>query len=156
MGLSMLILRLSTWTRTDPRTASAGAAVLFAAAFAAITIRSGVVVRTPETGTLLDAPAIAAHLIATVRQGDRIVAQSPSGPSLDYYLLMLGGERSDQINARATRGRVFVIVNPRHLQTMQTVRMDQKDVPWSELVEDEPPVRFPWSVVHTLRFPAVD
>jgi hypothetical protein len=156
MGFSILIVRLSTWARTDPVTASAGAAVLFAGVFGATTIRSGVVVRTPETGTLLDAPAIAAHLIATMRPGDRIVAQSPSGPSLDYYLLMLGGKRSDQINAQATRGRVFVIVNPRHLQTMQTVRMDQKDVPWSDLVEVEPPVRFTWSVVHTLRFPAVD
>jgi hypothetical protein len=156
IGLSLLIARVAAWSRIDPLTTSAGAAVVFAGVFGAMTIRSGVIVRSPETGTLLDAASIASHLITNVRPGDRIVAQSPSGPSLDYYLLVLGGERSDQINARASRGRVFVVVNPRHLQTMETVRADQRNVPWSELVEDGPPVRFPWSVVHTLRFPAVE
>jgi hypothetical protein len=125
--------------------------VLFALVFGASVVQRRVVFRTPETGTLADAPAIAAYLLATVRTGDRIVLMNLSGPPLDYYLLRRGGRRLVEINARAGSGRVFVVVNPRHLQTLDAVKKSARDVPWTSLVPDGPPVDFQPETVHVFR-----
>jgi hypothetical protein len=142
--------------RTPARvpTACAAVAVLFALVFGASVVWRRVVFRTPETGTLADAPAIARYLLGELREGDRIVVMNPTDPPLDYYLLQRGGRRLDEINARAGAGtgRVFVVVNPKHLQTLNAVEADARDVPWSELAQDGAPVEFQPETVYRFRW----
>jgi hypothetical protein len=120
------------------------AALAWATVFGVSVVMRRPVFRTPETGTLADAPEIARYLLAELKDGDRVVALSPSDPPLDYYLLRRGGRRLDEINARAGRtgGRVYVVVNPKHLQTLAAVQAAAHEVSWADLVADGPPVEF--------------
>jgi hypothetical protein len=131
--------------------ACATVAVLFALVFGASVVQRRVVFRTPETGTLADAPSIARYLLGELRPGDRIVVMNPSDPPLDYYLLRIGHRRLDELNAREGGGRVFVVVNPKHLQTLAAVQANAHDVPWSELVQDGRPVEFQPETVYRFR-----
>jgi hypothetical protein len=131
--------------------ACAAAALLFAIGFGASVVRRRVVFRTPETGTLADAPTIARYLLGELQPGDRIVVMNPSDPPLDYYLLRNGHRRLDEINARAGAGRIYVVVNPKHLQTLAAVQANARDVPWSELVLDGPPKEFEPETVYRFR-----
>jgi hypothetical protein len=90
------------------------------------------VLRTVETGTLADAPEIASYLLERLRIGDRIVVRNPSDHVLDYYLWRSGGRRLREINARPATGRVFVVVEPRHLQTLESVQSIEPRLPWAE------------------------
>ncbi|MFL5617732.1 MAG: glycosyltransferase family 39 protein [Gemmatimonadaceae bacterium] len=108
---------------------------------AAHTALARTVFRAPETGTLVDAPQIADYLLANLRPGDRIAVQAPSGPSLDYYLVRKGGRPMTQ-DRSAGLGRVFVVVNPRHLQSLASVQRFRRDLPWAELVPEGAPVSF--------------
>jgi len=76
---------------------------------------------------------------------------NPSDPPLDYYLLRRGGRRLDEINGRAGAGRVFVVVNPKHLQTLEAVQANASEVPWSRLVPDGAPVEFHPETVYRFR-----
>jgi hypothetical protein len=129
----------------------AAAALLFAVVFGVSVVQRRVVFRTPETGTLADAPTIARYLLTELHEGDRIVAMSPSDPPLDYYLLRRGARRLDAINALAGPGRVYVVVNPKHLQTLAAVEANAPEVRWSELVQDGPPVDFQPETVYRFR-----
>ena len=126
-------------------------AVALAAAMSVWTLVTRPVFRSPETGTLVDAPEIARYLLATLRPGDRVVAASPCDVPLDYYLRRLGGRSLAAIDSAAGRGRVFVVVNPRHLQTLASVQAAARDVSWSELQREGGPVMFPPASVHTFR-----
>ena len=130
--------------RTPARAPAACAAValLFAIVFGASVVQRRVVFRTPETGTLADAPAIARHLLGELRPGDRIVVMNPSDPPLDYYLLRIGNRRLDDFRVRSDGGRVYVVVNPKHLQTLAAVQANTRDVRWADLVQDGPPKEF--------------
>jgi hypothetical protein len=139
--------------RTPARAPAACAtvALLFAIVFGASVVRRRVVFRTPETGTLADGPTIARYLLGELRAGDRVVVMNPSDPPLDYYLLRRGGRRLDEINARAGMGRVYVVVNPKHLQTLGAIQANARDVPWSGLVQDGAPVEFQPERVYRFR-----
>ena len=150
-GLSLAIDRAARAARMNARVVSGAAAVLFALIFGASVVQRRVVFRTPETGTLADAPAIAAYLLASLRAGDRIVVMNPSDLPLDYYLLRRGGRRLDEINASGGSGRAFVVVNPRHLQTLEMVKERAREVPWALLVPDGAPVDFQPETVHVFR-----
>jgi hypothetical protein len=110
------------------------------------------VFRAPESGTLVDAPQIAEYVLANLRTGDRIIVQSPSGPPLDYYMVRKGGQRMNKVNAAADRGRTFVVVNPRHLQTLASVQAYRSDLPWGEMVPDGKPVSFAPESVFVFRY----
>ena len=116
------------------------------------TVRARTVFRAPESGTLVDAPQIADYLLANLRPGDRIAFETPSGPSLDYYLVRKGGRQAAQINADSGRGRVFVVVNPRHLQTLASVQRFRPEFPWSELQLAGAPVAFMPESVFVFRY----
>ena len=150
MGASVVLVRLGR-----PREQRLAMHVLTCAVvllLAAHTLTSRAVFRAPESGTLVDAPQIADYLLANLRPGDRIAFQTPSGPSLDYYLVRKGGRQAAQINADSGRGRVFVVVNPRHLQTLATVQRFHRDFPWKELVLAGPPVDFVPESVFVFRY----
>ena len=121
-------------------------------ALAAHTVLTRSVFRAPESGTLVDAPQIADYLLANMRPGDRIALETPSGPSLDYYLVRKGGRPAAQVNADGGRGRVFVVVNPRHLQTLASVQKFSRDFDWKALVPDGPPVSFAPESVFVFRY----
>jgi hypothetical protein len=121
-------------------------------ALAAHTVLARTVFRAPESGTLVDAPQIADYLVANMRPGDRIAYETPSGPPLDYYLVRKGGRPAAQVNADSGRGRVFVVVNPRHLQTLATVQKFHRDLPWQELVLTGTPVSFAPESVFVFRY----
>jgi hypothetical protein len=149
-----LALGVEWAARRTPARASAACATiaaLFAIVFGASVVQRRVVFRTPETGTLADAPTIARYLLGELREGDRIVVMNPSDPPLDYYLLRSGGRRLDEINARAGAGRVYVVVNPKHLQTLAAVQANARDVRWSELVQDGPPMEFQSETVYRFK-----
>lgn len=121
-------------------------------ALAAYTVITGSVFRAPESGTLVDAPQIADYLLANMRPGDRIAYQTPSGPSLDYYLVRKGGRPAAQVNADSGRGRVFVVVNPRHVQTLASVQKFRRDFDWQELLPAGAPVSFDPESVFVFRY----
>jgi Dolichyl-phosphate-mannose-protein mannosyltransferase len=148
-----LALAVAWATRSPPAhvVASATVALLFALGFGASVVQRRVVFRSPETGTLADAPLIARYLLGELRDGDRVVVMNPSDPPLDYYLLRRGGPPLDEINARAGTGRVYVVVNPKHLQTLAAVQAGAPDVHWSGLVPDGPPVEFDPETVYRFR-----
>jgi hypothetical protein len=128
-------------------------ALLSATVFGVSVVTRRPVFRTPETGTLADAPAIADYLLAELKDGDRVVVMNPSDPPLDYYLLRHGGRRLDEINARPgpARGRVYVVVNPKHRQTLAAVQATAHEVTWANLVADGPPVEFLPETVYRFR-----
>jgi len=152
-GIALGVAWAARRTPARVSTACATIALVLAVLFGASVVHRRVVFRTPETGTLADAPAIADYLLGALREGDRIVVMNPSDPPLDYYLLRRGGRRLDEINARAAagEGRVFVVVNPKHLQTLPVVQAGAPDVPWSELTPDGAPVEFQPETVYRFR-----
>ena len=149
-GLALGVAWLARRSPERVPAACATVALLFAIVFGASVVQRRVVFETPETGTLLHAPAIASYLLGELREGDRIVVMNPSDPPLDYYLFRRG-RRLDEINARAGAGRVYVVVNPKHLQTLPAVEANARDVQWTELVQDGPPVEFPPETVYRFK-----
>jgi Dolichyl-phosphate-mannose-protein mannosyltransferase len=156
MGLAVVVRRLASGGRIEVPSACAIVALLLAGTIGAMAIRSRAVLRTVETGTLADAPAIARYLLERLRIGDRIVVRNPSDHVLDYYLWRSGGRRLSEINARTATGRVFVVVEPRHLQTLETVQSIEPRLPWAELAASIPADTFASARVYTFRSTAAN
>jgi hypothetical protein len=150
-GFALVVAWAARRTPSRVSAACATVALLFAIVFGASVLQGRAVFRTPETGTLADAPMIARYLLGELREGDRVVVMNPSDPPLDYYLLRRGGPQLDEINARAGAGRVYVVVNPKHLQTLAAVQGEARDIQWSELVPDGSPVEFEPETVYRFR-----
>jgi len=150
-GLALGVAWLARRSPERVPAACATVALLFAIVFGASVVQRRVVFRTPETGTLADAPMIVRYLLGDMREGDRIVVMNPSDPPLDYYLLRIGDRRLDEINARAGAGRVYVVVNPKHWQTLAAVQANAREVPWQTLVQDGPAVEFQPETVYRFR-----
>jgi len=142
--------------RIEVQSACAIVALFLAGAIAATAIRSRAVLRAVETGTLADAPEIASYLLARLRIGDRIVVRNPSDHVLDYYLWRSGGRRLREINARPATGRVFVVVEPRHLQTLESVQSVEPRLPWAKLAASIPADTFASARVYTFRSTATN
>jgi hypothetical protein len=151
MGLALAVRRLAPIRRIEAGAACAAVALLVAGTMATTAIRKRAVLRTVETGTLADAPEIATYLLERLSAGDRIVVRNPSDHVLDYYLLRRGGRRLREINARPATGRVFVVVEPRHLQTLESVQSIEPTLPWSELAAHTPADTFASARVYTFR-----
>ena len=150
VGTRVLLERLGRVA--EPRRAMNVMTCAIVPLFAAHTVLARTVFRAPESGTLVDAPQIADYLLAKLRPGDQIAFQTPSGPPLDYYLVRKGGRQAAQINAGSGRGRVFVVVNPRHLQTLASVQKFRRDFTWTELVPAGAPVAFVPESVFVFRY----
>lgn len=136
----------------DPRFATNLLACVVVPLFAANTVLTRTVFRAPESGTLVDAPQIAEWLLANMRPGDQIAYATPSGPPLDYYLVRMGGRPASAVNAGSGRGRVFVVVNSRHLQTLESVQRFRREFPWNEMVPSGAPVSFAAESVFVFRY----
>lgn len=152
MGTSFAMERLARALRWKPMPLTIAAAAGMMIVIAGYTIATRAVFRSPESGTLIDAPQIADYLLATMRPGDAIAVASPCVGPLEYYLLRGSGRRIAEINAKAGRGRVFVVVNPRHLQTLAEVQAVRREFPWSQLVADGPPVWFEPEFIQVFRY----
>ena len=154
MGLALAVRQLASARRADVRAACAVAALVVAGSLATKAIRSRAILRNPETGSLMDAPEIATYLLERLQPGDRILVKNPSDHSLDYYLLRRGHRRLREINAKAGSGQVFVVVEPRHLQTLEMVQGVEPELPWSELLPESPAAAFESARVYTYRIPS--
>ena len=152
MGLALAVRQLASVRRIEVSAACAVMALFVAGALGATAIRSRAVLRTLKTGTLADAPEIATYLLERLRPGDHVLVRNPSDHCLDYYLLRRGGRRLQEINARPATGRVFVVVEPRHLQTLETVQRLEPGLHWSELTLLTPADTFTSARVYTYRF----
>jgi hypothetical protein len=150
-GIALGVEWIARRTPARVPAACAMAALLLALAFGASVVRRRVVFRTPETGTLADAPEIARYLLGELRARDRIVVMNPSDPPLDYYLLRRGNRRLVDFDARSDGGRVYVVVNPKHLQTLAAVQANARDVRWADLAQDGPPKAFQPETVYRFR-----
>ena len=151
LGTSFAMERLARARRWKPVPLTVAATAVLMLAIGGYTIGTRAVFRSPESGTLIDAPQIADYLLATMDRGDAIAVASPCVGPLEYYLLRHGGRRIAEINAQAGRGRVFVVVNPRHLQTLAEVQAVRREFPWSQMVQDGPPVSFQPELVYVFR-----
>jgi Dolichyl-phosphate-mannose-protein mannosyltransferase len=154
IGTSFVMERLAHSLGWRPARLTFAAAAVLVVAISGYTVLTRAVFRSPESGTLIDAPQIADYLLATMHRGDAIAVASPCVGPLDYYLLRRGGRRIAEINASAGRGRVFVVVNPRHLQTLADVQAVRREFPWSQMVPDGPPVSFRPEFVYVFRHAA--
>jgi hypothetical protein len=156
MGFALAVRWLASVRRVDARATCAVVALVVAGTVATKAIRSRAVLRTVETGTLADAPEIATFLLDRLRDGDRVLVRNPSDHILDYYLLRRGHRRLGEINARPGSGQVYVVVEPRHLQTLETVQSLRPSLPWSELVARIPVDTFPSARVYTFHLAGAD
>jgi hypothetical protein len=154
IGLSVAVRWFAQLRRLEARATSAIAALVIAGVLAAKVVRSRAVVWNLETGSLVDAPEIASYLLARVRPGDRVVVKNPCDHPLDYYLLRRGHRRLREINAKPGAGRVFVVVEPRHAQTLEAVQSVAPNLPWSQLPLQTPLDTFPSARVYVYRLAA--
>lgn len=151
IGTSFASERIARALRWKPAVVTFAAAAALMLVIGGYTVATRAVFRSPESGTLIDAPQIADYLLATMRRGDAIAVASPCVGPLEYYLLRRGGRRIAEINGEAAGGRVFVVVNPRHLQTLAEVQAVRREFPWSQMVPDGPPVSFQPEFVYVFR-----
>lgn len=151
IGTSVVSARLSRALGWKPERLTFAATAALMLVIGGYTFATRAIFRSPESGTLIDAPQIADYLLATMRRGDAIAVASPCVGPLEYYLLRHGGRRIAEINAEAGGGRVFVVVNPRHLQTLSDVQAVRHEFPWSQMAPEGPPVSFDPEFVYVFR-----
>jgi hypothetical protein len=134
-GLAEIAAILSRGSVARARVLAAAGVLLLTAALGVQTLQRHVVIDSEETDYygLREAPDIARFLLPQLHPGDHVVAARTTGLPLDYYLLQLGGKRLAEFDSGLLRGRVFVIVNERHGQTIANLRDRRSDVPWNDV-----------------------
>ncbi|MEJ7810310.1 MAG: hypothetical protein WKG32_07835 [Gemmatimonadaceae bacterium] len=95
--------------------------VLLALALATSVYRSRAVYLSDDTGTLREAPAIAAWLGDRLAPADAVVTDAASGNTLRYYFARRGVPMSHLTQPAAVADRVYAVVNWRLAQTMDSV-----------------------------------
>ncbi len=78
---------------------------------------------------LRDAPAVASYLLTELHDGDRLVTVE-IGPPLGYYLQTLGGKPIETFTGADRRGRIVVVTNADHQQTVPIIEQSHREVPW--------------------------
>jgi 4-amino-4-deoxy-L-arabinose transferase-like glycosyltransferase len=103
---------------------------------------------------LREAPAIARFLLPQLRPNDQIVAARTTELALDYYLLAEGGKRLAQFDTARSGGRVFVVVNERHAQTLANMPRWRPDIAWTTVPTPVVVGTFDRSIVYQTTAPA--
>ena len=147
IGLSWLASRVR-WPRVPVQAVTA---VLLFALLATQAVRSRAVLESEETDWIgmRDARALAT-LIASGAPGDRIIINRSSSPPLDYYLYRLTGRRLADFAGAQRRGRVLVVLDDRHGQTLQRLMPLHREVQWAALGHPALVARFPGASVYAL------
>ncbi len=94
-----------------------------------------------------DARDVAAVVVAG-RPDDRVVVNRSSGPPLDYYLFRRTGRRLSAFTGPERKGRVLLVVDQRHGQTIERVLSLHPDVPWRRLAPPTLVRKFPGASVY--------
>jgi hypothetical protein len=150
-SLVMLALR-STHARRLVMTA---AAVVITISAGIWQFQKGVVDNSDETDGvgLRDAPEVAAYLLSELRPTDRLVLKAV-GASVDYYMWTTAGRRVQDFSPRTKASRLVVIVDTRHRQTLDYVRLKNPGVPWDQY--RDPKVLRYFNNSHVLELRAAD
>lgn len=145
VGLSWIAARLNA----KRATAQAVGALLVMALLAAQVVRSRAVLLSEETDWIgmRDARDVASLLVAGPSD-DRVVINPSSGPPLDYYLFHLTGKRLAAFADTLHRGRVLLVLDERHGQTLQRVQPVHPEIPWGILGRPALVRRFPGASVY--------
>lgn len=145
VGFSWLASRL----RAERIEAQAIAATLVFALLAAQEIRSRSVLASEETDWIgmRDARDIA-NLILGAPSDDRVVINRSSEPPLDYYLFQLTHKRLEKFMGPTHRGRVLLVLDDRHGQTIARVLRVHPEINWDSLGQPTLLRRFPGSSVY--------
>jgi hypothetical protein len=116
VGLSWLAARV----RAERVPAQAVLAVVLCALLGAQVVRSRAVLESEETDWIgmRDARDVAA-VVAGAGADERILINPSSGPPLDYYLHRLTGRRLADFSSPQRRGRVLLVLDERHGQTLR-------------------------------------
>jgi hypothetical protein len=144
-GFSWIAERL----RAGRISAQAVGALLVLALLGFQTVRSRAVLESEETDWIgmRDARDIAALIVASPPE-DRVVINRSIGPPLDYYLFHLTGRRLATFMDAQHRGRVLLVLDERHGQTLQRVLPVHPDIPWATLGPPTLVKRFPGASVY--------
>ena len=96
-------------------------------------VRSRAVLISEETDWigLRDARAIAALVASSA--DDRVIVNRSTSPPLDYYLFYLTGHRLADFASAQRKGRVLLVLDDRHGQTLQRVIPKHREVSWADL-----------------------
>jgi len=134
IGLAVIAGGITQRMRIRPGVMTAVSSVTLLVAVGASVLRSGVVFRSDETDWigLKEAPAVAKYLRNALQAQDRLVVVDVGVP-IGYYLLRSGGRRLDDYAAPTRTGRLVVVVNTAHEQTLDLVRQRRPEVPWETL-----------------------
>lgn len=136
-GLAVAARALSSGSVPREAALSRVGALLLVAAMGIHALRDRVILNSEETDYygLREAPQVARFLLPRLRAGDRVVSFTTTGLPLDFYFMTLGGRRLAEFDSSsgALQGRVFVIVNERHGQTLESVEGRRRDVAWDAL-----------------------
>ena len=134
-GMAALARSVAAIARGIPeRVISTAGALALAATIGTTTITSRAVFESEETDFygLREASAISEFLVPRLQTDERIVIGINDGLSLDYYL-MLAGPRLTQFDPTKNHGRLYVVVNTRHRQTLKGLKTARADVSWNQL-----------------------
>jgi hypothetical protein len=145
VGLSWLASRV----RWPGATMPALGVALVLGLLAAQTVHSRAVLASEETDWIgmRDARSLAL-LLASGEPDDRVVINRSSSPPLDYYLFRLTGRRLSDFAGAQRRGRVLLVLDERHGQTLQRVMPLHQEIEWAALGPPSLLARFPGASVH--------
>lgn len=140
VGLSWLVSR----ARVVHVPVQAFAAALLFVLLASQVVRSRAVLTSEETDWigLRDARGLA-QLVVSGHPDDRIIVNRSTSPPLDYYLYRLTGRRLADFASPGRRGRVLVVLDERHGQTLERVMPLHREVEWAALGRPALVARFP-------------
>ena len=132
-----------------PLPAQAAAALMVLALLGVQLVRSRAVLESEETDWIgmRDARDIAALIVASP-PADRVVINRSIGPPLDYYLYHLTGKRLATFMDARHGGRVLLVLDERHGQSMQRVLPMHSEIAWNALGPPELVKRFPGASVY--------
>jgi hypothetical protein len=144
-GLAWISERL----RVTRLSAQAIGAVLVMSLLGVQIVRSRAVLESEETDWIgmRDAREIA-NFILGAPSDDRVVINRSSGPPLDYYLFQLTHRRLAAFSTPNHRGRVLLVLDDRHGQTIDRVLRVHPEIHWDSLGAPSLLKRFPGASVY--------
>jgi 4-amino-4-deoxy-L-arabinose transferase-like glycosyltransferase len=131
-GAALAIEFGSRTMRANGDVTCAVASLLLAAGIGGNAVRERAVFTSLEAVGFRDARDVAQAVLAEVADSERLVLIPPSGPSLDYYLLTLGGVRLEKLVPSTRTGRMLVVVDREYDQTLEIVKGRRDDVAWEK------------------------
>jgi len=113
--------------------AQAAMAVLLGALLGFQVVRSRAVPESEETDWIGMRDARDVAVLVSSGADDRVVVNRSTSPPLDYYLFYLTGHRLSEFAAEQRHGRVLLVLDDRHGQTLQRAVPKHREIAWTAL-----------------------